>query len=269
MFEAASSVQPLSGAMEVKKMNKSESISKIVPALLAAQRLMGAAKKGSTNPYFKSKYADLGSVLEACKDLLNENGITILQPHSADEFGAYVETLLVHESGEYVGSKTKIQVAKANDPQALGSAITYARRYGLQSLLSMPAEDDDGESAMDRRSLRLNEESESGKEDNGGDKKKVSRNVRNTKVSSGSKTTPVEKKIRSESKGKEAKRETINEMITKNAKVIDARGVMSMDDIKAYMKSTYNVEKKEELTDEQAREFYSYLDSRLGSNDAA
>lgn len=131
-------------------MKTSPTITKLAPALLAAQKLMGAAKKGSANPYFKSKYADLGAVLEACKDLLNENGVTILQPHTLNERGKFVETLLLHESGEWISGETEIVCSKESDPQAQGSAITYARRYGLQSLLSMPAEDDDGEAAMNR-----------------------------------------------------------------------------------------------------------------------
>lgn len=137
-------------------MKRSDSIVKIAAALLKAQKDMGGASKGAANPYFKSKYADYGSVLEACKDLLNANGIVILQPHAAIADSAtgtsrnYVETTLIHESGEFISSQTEVICAKQNDPQALGSAITYARRYGLQSLLAMPAEDDDGEGAMNR-----------------------------------------------------------------------------------------------------------------------
>lgn len=137
-------------------MQTSESIAKITPAFLKAQKAMEAAKKGESNPFFKSKYADLSAVLEACKSALNENGISILQPHitefnpvTGDEIH-YVETVLVHESGEYYSSKTKLEVSKKNDPQSLGSSITYGRRYGLQSLISLPAEDDDGEKAMGR-----------------------------------------------------------------------------------------------------------------------
>lgn len=133
-------------------MKTSETIKTIAPALLKAQKLIGGATKGAANPFFKSKYADYGAVLEACKDHLNENGIMILQPHTANERGSFVETILIHESGEWVSSETQVICAKQNDPQALGSAITYARRYGLQSLLAMPAEDDDGESAMVRGS---------------------------------------------------------------------------------------------------------------------
>jgi len=133
-------------------MKRSDSVSKIIPALLKAQKLMGGATKGAANPYFKSRYADYGSVLEACKDLLNDNGIVILQPHTFHDGKNFVETTLVHESGEHITSETEVVCAKQNDPQALGSAITYARRYGLQSLLAMPAEDDDGEKAMGRTS---------------------------------------------------------------------------------------------------------------------
>lgn len=127
-------------------MNHSESIIKITPAYLKAQKETGAAVKDSANPFFKSKYADLGSVMEACKKALNDNGISVLQPVNGDE----VETVLVHESGEWFSSSTKIVCKASNDPQAYGSAITYARRYGLQSMVFIPAEDDDAEGAMVR-----------------------------------------------------------------------------------------------------------------------
>lgn len=125
-------------------------IAKIAPALLAAQKAIGAAKKGSTNPFFRSKYADLGSVMEACKEALNDQGILVIQPVGFDEMGDYVETILLHESGEMISEKTRVKYAKEKDPQSQGSGITYARRYALQSMLFIPAEDDDGEKAMAR-----------------------------------------------------------------------------------------------------------------------
>lgn len=131
-------------------MNRSETITKLAEALNKAQSQMGAAIKDSKNPFFKSKYADLSSVIEACKEPLNRNGITILQPHVTIDGMNYVETLLLHVSGESLSSLTPIICTKANDPQQLGSAISYARRYGLQSLVSLPADDDDGEAAMGR-----------------------------------------------------------------------------------------------------------------------
>lgn len=131
-------------------MTKSESIAHIAPALLSAQRNIGSAKKGSENPFFKSSYADLGAVMEACKEHLLEQGIVVLQPLGCDEKGDYVETILLHESGEYISDKALLHTAKEHDPQAYGSATTYARRYGLQSMLFIPAEDDDAEGAMKR-----------------------------------------------------------------------------------------------------------------------
>ena len=128
-------------------MIRSESIIKIAPALLKAQKEIGSAVKGSTNPFYKSAYADLGSVMEACKDKLNENGISVLQPVGTDEGGVYVETILLHESGEFISDKMRLSVKEDNNPQAQGSAITYARRYSLQSMVFIPAEDDDGERA--------------------------------------------------------------------------------------------------------------------------
>ena len=128
-------------------MNKSETLTKIAPALLAAQKEIGAATKDAVNPFFKSKYADLGAVMEACKAPLNTNDITILQPVGTDEQGVYVETILLHSSGEYISDRMRISVKNQNDPQSQGSAISYARRYGLQSMVFIPTEDDDAEKA--------------------------------------------------------------------------------------------------------------------------
>ena len=117
-------------------------------ALLAAQKAMGAATKGASNPYFKSKYADFGAVLEAVKAPFNDNGIVLLQPLTYQDGKSFVRTTLTHaDSGEQVESLTEVICAKINDPQAFGSAVTYARRYALQSLPCLPSEDDDGNAA--------------------------------------------------------------------------------------------------------------------------
>ncbi len=121
-------------------MKSSETITKISPAFLEAQKAIQSVIKEATNPFFNKKYADLTAVIGACKDQLNKQGISILQPIN----GMEVETILVHTSGEYFSSSTPIVCKQQNDPQALGSAITYAKRYGLQSLVLLPAEDDDG-----------------------------------------------------------------------------------------------------------------------------
>lgn len=127
-------------------MNKSESIVKIAPALLKAQKAIKAALKDANNPHFKSKYADLSSVIDAVKAPLNEAGITFLQGVEDAETGVAVETVLMHESGEWISSTIKIPASK-QDAQGYGSATTYARRYGLQAMCGVPAEDDDGNAA--------------------------------------------------------------------------------------------------------------------------
>src|SRR3989344_2754051 len=112
-------------------MKTSTEITKITAAFLSAQKTIQSVIKDSTNPFFKSKYADLTSVIDACKDKLNAESIAILQPID----GMNVETILVHVSGEWFSSSTPIICKEQNNPQALGSAITYAKRYGLQSMV--------------------------------------------------------------------------------------------------------------------------------------
>lgn len=132
-------------------MNRSESIKQISIALLKSQREMGNATKGSINPFYKSKYSDLNAIREASIPVLNENEITVLQPTISIDGRNYVETTLLHSSGEYLSSLTEIISAKANDPQAHGSGMSYSRRYGLQAFLCIGAEDNDAEGAMDRK----------------------------------------------------------------------------------------------------------------------
>jgi len=119
----------------------------IAKALLQAQKEMGNAVKDSKNPFFKSTYADLNSIREACMPALNNNGIVVLQPTTFIEGKNFIKTVLLHESGEAIEALTEIVYSKQNDAQSQGSGITYARRYGLQSLVNVGAEDDDGNSA--------------------------------------------------------------------------------------------------------------------------
>lgn len=135
-------------------MHKSETIGELAKALVKAQAEIGAAAKKSANPFFKSKYADLSEVIEAVKEPLNKNGIAFLQIVDESESGAVVETTLIHESGEFLSGRTPVLTSKPNDPQAMGSAITYSKRYGLQAILGLPTEDDDGERAMSRSRAR-------------------------------------------------------------------------------------------------------------------
>lgn len=119
----------------------------IAKALAAAQANMGKALKQANNPHFRSKYADLGNVMDACLPALNEAGIALIQPTGEDDHGRYVETVLIHgESGEQLSCKVPLIVAK-NDMQGYGSAVTYARRYGLMAMAGIAPEDDDGNAA--------------------------------------------------------------------------------------------------------------------------
>jgi hypothetical protein len=131
-------------------MLRSESIGKISSAFVKAQAEMSNAIKDSKNPFYKSSYADLNSVREACMPALNKHGIAVIQPTSVIEGKLYVETTLLHESGEFIAGLYEVVVGKQNDPQALGAAISYSRRYGLQSMVNVGASDDDGESAVVR-----------------------------------------------------------------------------------------------------------------------
>jgi hypothetical protein len=116
----------------------------IATALAKAQANMGKALKQANNPHFRSKYADLGNVMDACLPALNEAGIALIQPTGEDEHGRYVETILIHgESGESLTCRVPLIVSK-NDMQGYGSAVTYARRYGLMAMAGIAPEDDDG-----------------------------------------------------------------------------------------------------------------------------
>lgn len=119
----------------------------IATALARAQANMGKALKQANNPHFRSKYADLGNVMDACLPALNEAGIALIQPTGEDEHGRFVETILIHgESGESLTCRVPLIVSK-NDMQGYGSAVTYARRYGLMAMAGIAPEDDDGNAA--------------------------------------------------------------------------------------------------------------------------
>lgn len=128
-------------------MNKSESINELAAALAKAQGQMEGAKKDSENPYFKSKYADLASVVEAIRGPFAEHGLSYVQlPLPAEGDWVQVETVLMHSSGQWISSIVDVPVAKG-DAQGYGSALTYARRYGLSAICGVAPEDDDGNAA--------------------------------------------------------------------------------------------------------------------------
>jgi hypothetical protein len=133
-------------------METSQTIGKISEALAKAQGQMKPAVYDLTNPHFRSKYASLASIMEACRSALSANGIAIIQGTSVETepLRVNVTTILTHLSGEWFKETLSIRPAK-DDAQGIGSSITYARRYGLSALVGIVAdEDDDAETAVGR-----------------------------------------------------------------------------------------------------------------------
>lgn len=137
-------------------MKTSDSIKEIALALCNFNKTVGAITKSSENPFFKSSYADLSSIIMHITPHLNNNGLVIIQTGSeVDENSVAwqkctkVTTRLIHTSGEWIEDSVLVPMGKV-DAQGMGSAFTYGRRYGIQALLNLPAVDDDGEASMPR-----------------------------------------------------------------------------------------------------------------------
>lgn len=129
-------------------MKTSESITKIASALVKAQGELNAVHKDGNNPHFRSKYATLQNIVESTRDTLRKHGLAVVQTFSETD-GSYISlnTTLLHESGEYISGTFSMRPSKV-DPQGLGSATTYARRYALSAILGIVTdEDDDGNMA--------------------------------------------------------------------------------------------------------------------------
>jgi len=127
-------------------MIKSDSIAELAKALCKAQGQMGGASKAKNNPFFKSKYADLSEVIRAIKEPFATNGLSYVQFPIEEGGRVGIETMLMHESGEFLSNSFTVNLSK-QDAQGAGSAITYCRRYGLQAVAGIPSEDDDGNTA--------------------------------------------------------------------------------------------------------------------------
>lgn len=132
-------------------MQKSESIANLAAALSKAQGQIETAKKTSANPYFKSKYADLSEVWDACRVALGANGLAVVQFPVSSEEGIGVETILMHSSGEWMSEKFFLPISASKEgsltAQGGGSCVTYARRYALAAVVGVCPEDDDGNAA--------------------------------------------------------------------------------------------------------------------------
>jgi hypothetical protein len=124
----------------------SESVTKIMPAFIKAQAAFKPAVKDAKNPHFKSSYVTLEGAIDAVSEALRANGIALLQQTDVTDQGTILISRLFHESGEWIASRYPVHPVK-HDPQGEGSALTYARRYALMSLVGIAPEDDDGNAA--------------------------------------------------------------------------------------------------------------------------
>lgn len=127
-------------------MKMSESITEFAKAMAIFQGEVENAKKTADNPFFKSKYADLAEIWDTIRQPLTKNGLAITQIPSADGPKVKITTLVTHLSGQWIEGELDLTATKA-DPQAIGSAITYGRRYALAAFCGIAQEDDDGNKA--------------------------------------------------------------------------------------------------------------------------
>jgi hypothetical protein len=125
---------------------RSESINELATAMAKAQGDISGAIKDSQNPFFKSSYADLGSVWDACRAPLSKNGLSVIQTIECSGSERWLKTTLAHSSGQWIESLVPINPTK-DDPQGLGSCLTYLRRYSLAAIVGVYQEDDDGNAA--------------------------------------------------------------------------------------------------------------------------
>lgn len=128
---------------------QSEQINELAAALSIAQGKITGALKDSANPFFKSKYADLASVWDACRGPLSENGLAVIQTTAPNPDGVTVITTLAHKSGQWIRGELHMVPVKS-DPQGVGSCLTYARRYALAAIIGVAQVDDDANAATHR-----------------------------------------------------------------------------------------------------------------------
>jgi len=135
-------------------MKTSEQINELATALAKAQGVMGGATKNAKNPHLNSHYANLASVIDASREALTANGLSIIQTPSTQGGQVRVTTRLAHSSGQWVEETLESPAFKGrgiNDLQAMGTAISYLRRYMWQAIIGQPTEDDDGATSLPQR----------------------------------------------------------------------------------------------------------------------
>ncbi|MBO1583012.1 ERF family protein [Bacillus sp. XF8] len=148
-------------------MNRSETIAELAKSLVKFNSEVTKIAKDADNPFFKNNYATLDTIIDEIRPILSKHGLSIMQIPSGDGQNVTLKTLLLHESGEWLESDELTMKPVKNDPQAVGSCITYARRYSLAAFLSLnTGEDDDGNSATYGKGGKPNQRSNSGQAPN-------------------------------------------------------------------------------------------------------
>ncbi|MCC2413999.1 ERF family protein [Bacillus sp. FSL W8-0519] len=148
-------------------MNRSETIAKLAKSLVLFNSEVNKIAKDADNPFFKNNYATLDTIIDEIRPILSKHGLSIMQIPSGDGQNVTLKTLLLHESGEWLESDELTMKPVKNDPQAVGSCITYARRYSLAAFLSLnTGEDDDGNSATYGKGNKPNQKSNNGQAPN-------------------------------------------------------------------------------------------------------
>ena len=137
-------------------MRRSDSINKLAISLVKFNSEVSKISKDAKNPFFKSNYVTLDKLIEATRPILQENGLVVMQsPMSKEDGSIGIQTLLIHESGEFIESEPIfMKPAKANDPQQAGSIISYMRRYSYQAILNLnTGEDDDANKSTSKEDI--------------------------------------------------------------------------------------------------------------------
>lgn len=197
-------------------MEKSQEIDKLAKALSDAQGEFTPVPKDSTNPFFKNKYADLSTIIEHTKAILNKHGLCVSQVCEGENS---VTTTLLHNSGQYLSGTLTLKPQKA-DPQGMGSAITYARRYALQSILGINTEDDDDANEASKQPAK--------------------------KPADKPKSEPEPQSKQSSGKPNDAQIKRLQTIVSVHK--------MKVEDIKLLLKTRYKVDSSKDLTIEQYNE---------------
>lgn len=221
-------------AIKKAKRRQSKTIGSFAAALAKAQGDMTGAAKDRENPHFKSRYADLASVWDACRKPLSANGIAVIQRVRTDEDVVVCDTMLIHASGEWMGEELRLPVLQPT-PQGIGSVITYARRYSLSAMVGVaPDDDDDGEAAMGRAPQSFQRPPQQQRPN-------------------GSKTEALKSQLRNG----QPPAQTPMEKIQALAKI---RGLLNWSTVTTVVKESTGKTKPSELTDEDIGKFLKWCD---------